>query len=102
MNNCKECNYKDNYFNTGHCYMFKNEPRHCGQFRAKPFAKTYQPRVPDEPRTHSDGGGTSSSHSWVNAVDSLYSTSSSDSTSSSESYSSGGGDSGGGGSSGDW
>jgi uncharacterized membrane protein YgcG len=54
--------------------------------------------VNEEPRTHSDGGGTQSSHSWLNTPDTSYNTSSEPSTS----YSSGGGDSGGGGSSGDW
>mgnify|MGYP000078871423 CR=1 FL=1 len=66
MNNCKECNYRFDPSGLGHCYMFKVEPKPCGQFRAKPYAKKYEPTIPDEPRTHSDGGGTDSSHSWLN------------------------------------
>ena len=100
MNNCKECKFRVDQTGLGHCYMFKNEPRFCGQFRFA--ASSGHRRRSDEPRTHSDGGGTTSSHSWLNTQDSIYNTSSTESTSSSDSFSSGGGDSGGGGSSGDW
>jgi len=55
----------------------------------------------DEPITHSNGGGTQSSHSWLNTQETLYISSSEPSTES-PSFSSGGGDSGGGGASGDW
>lgn len=93
MNNCKECKHKANSFTAGHCYMFKHEPKsYCAQFKRLSDGEQYR-RSTDEPRTHSDGGGTSSSFSYFDAPST---------SSSSDSFSSGGGDSGGGGSSGDW
>lgn len=97
MKNCKACNYKVGSIGSGHCYMFNNEPRTCSQFRARPYATSYQPTIPDD---NVKVLGTESHRSWLNTPDETYSTNSSDSTSSS--FSSGGGDSGGGGSSGDW
>lgn len=96
MKNCKACNYKVGSIGSGHCYMFKNEPRTCGQFRARPYATSYQPTIPDNNIKVLD---TESHRSWMYCTIDSCSTSSLDSFSS---FSSGGGDSGGGGSSEDW
>ena len=33
INNCNECNHRLRQPGLGHCYMFKNEPQYCVQFK---------------------------------------------------------------------